>query len=193
MPHFTIEPRARMDLVRLDPSASPPAPLRVKLQLNTMPATLGFAYYYQSENGVSPAVYHHLTLEWSVPGAVDAQQLTADINAGELDDLLTRVLKGHTVKWDGNNHVGRLNADAADASEQVQEWLDRATSLPDEGGLWDAGDWLPHCPDGLTATTTDEELDDLASTLEKEALGDCVVLHGTVNRLRWFRTQLQDK
>jgi len=56
-------------------------------------------------NGVPVAVYHKLTLRWSVPSAVSGAALADYLEVDGLA-LLERVHAGHATQWDGSNLWG---------------------------------------------------------------------------------------
>ena len=63
------------------------------------------------------------------------------VSRTELDEILQhlmplvrRVLAGLTREWDGSNYVGRMTEDAAEADEDIRDWLDRYE--PDMDGPW---------------------------------------------------------
>ena len=58
----------------------------------------------------------------------------------DLKELLDRISGGHSVEWDGNNHVGRLDSDAAEAAETLEERI--ADVSFDFANTWTATDWL---------------------------------------------------
>jgi hypothetical protein len=73
--------------------------------------------------------------------ALDVAALRRDLKTGgELRDLLQRVAAGHEVIWDGNNHVGILDEDAAQACRELDrhfETISFSTGLE----VWDAAEW----------------------------------------------------
>lgn len=198
MEKFRVESMAPTGLISADPSASPLSPMIPRLELDTRTGAMEITFGHQSDNAVIMAVWHGIVLRWQIPITADAEALTGDINAGELDALLARIVDGSSIRWDGSNHVGRLTEDAQDAKEIVEGWLNTyADTLPgDCPGLWAAESWLvdgPSSVDGLTAATTDEELATMAERLEAEALGESVVLAHTLLTLEGFREQLRER
>ena len=85
---------------------------------------------------------------------------------------MARVHAGHSVFWDGSNHVGRLTEDAADAMAEIEREIAASADDDDYIQVWDAGDWLQLSSAEdleITAETTDEELDAIAKRLTDEA------------------------
>jgi len=88
------------------------------------------------------SVWHRTTLRYTLPSVY----LTADGIGAIMDEmapLMERVCDGHTVEWDGSNHVGRMTDDASETNEEIQNTLmDRRVDSDDEVEVWDAGDWF---------------------------------------------------
>lgn len=196
-----VEPLGRLDLISLDASANPPAPMSVYLEIDTRDGSLHIGYRHQCDNAVPMNVWHGIVRRLEIPLDADGQDLTTAINSGEIDALITQIVAGSSVEWDGSNHVGNATEDAEDALEALCDWLvDQGGALPDGAGLWDAGDWLV---DGvqsvasvtghaLTAETGDDVLGHLAQTIEADALSNDVVLYGTYEILEQLRQELRD-
>lgn len=164
-------------------------------------------------NAVPASVWHNRTLRWDVApaardGVVDGW---LDGTDEHLAALLARVHAGHTVEWDGNNHVGRLTDDACEASQDAQDYL---TALRDHGDIeaavYRVSEWMgpstrhvddaeividgdPTC-DIITAATTDEELEAIADGIEAAAGCDGIFLADDVmDWLREERDQLESE
>ena len=73
-------------------------------------------------NGTPMRVWHGRTLTWRVPSNVRGDALLAFVK--EHQPLFERVYLGHEVDWDGNNHVGKLDEDAQDANEEIEQAAD---------------------------------------------------------------------
>jgi hypothetical protein len=78
-------------------------------------------------NSTPATVWHNRTLRWAVPSAISGAALTELVQ--EILPLLERVHAGHSVEWDGSNHVGRLDADADEAHDEIERVI--------ESGAWD--------------------------------------------------------
>ena len=78
-------------------------------------------------NGTPMSVWHGRTLTWRVPSNVRGNALLTFVE--EHQGLFERVYLGHEVDWDGNNHVGTLDDDAQEASEEIEQ---AAEALHDE-------------------------------------------------------------
>ena len=126
-------------------------------------------------------VYHRRTLEWASGGAsavVADADLIGDL-AQKLHPLLDRVAAGFTVGWDGSNNVGSLSKDAQSASDKITEIMegldteDWSTPV----NVWDALLWLDLFYHGVTADTTDEEIQEAAQEFLDIAAADNVRLY----------------
>lgn len=183
-----VAPMGRMDLLAVDPSASPMAPVGLYLEIDTETGEVSVGQSHQSDNAVPMRVWHGIDRRIHLSSLVDAEALTEGINAGEIDALVRRVCAGTETVWDGNNHVARCTPDVEDAEEALREWLEDLPELT--GGIWDAADWLQHdtaahC--GVTADSTDEDLERIAGEIEAEAAGEDALVVGVLEHLEGWR------
>ena len=123
--------------------------------------------------GVPEAVWHGCTRRYEIPCllADPANKLLA-----ELRPLAQRIVDGYETIWDGNNHVGSLDEDAQTAEAELARCCTELMEQPNEADCiveWDAEEWLSGCDVaaeyGITAQTTDKELDAIAKRIENEA------------------------
>lgn len=142
---------------------------------------------YGSGDGVPSDEWHGRTLTYTIPGTfIDADRLREDLReGGKLAVLIDRVIAGHSVEWDGSNHVGRLTEDATEAGEALQAALGDGFTDPayemSGWALWDAGDWLDSTPFdelGVTVDATEADISAAVDHWESVARTDCVVLMG---------------
>lgn len=80
-------------------------------------------YYTNAEigNGVSCDIYHRTALRWAIPNDLTPrgyEQLHDDIA-----EILEEIYAGMSERWDGNNYVGRLTEEAANASHKLEFFL----------------------------------------------------------------------
>jgi len=119
----------------------------------------------------------------------------------EIAPLADRVLAGSEIEWDGNNHVGKLDEDAQDASDEIERICDELEPAPSETVTeWDACEFYDAVKDelGVTADSTDAELEALAEELEEEdsiddGTGGPMVLNGTLEFLQSIRDDLREE
>ena len=126
-------------------------------------------------------VYHRRTLEWAssnVSAVVADADLVRNL-ADKLQPLLARVAAGFSIKWNGSNNVGTLTEDAQAASEEITNIMERLDtedwSTPQN--VWDALQWLDLFYHGVTADTTDEEIQEAAQEFLDIAAADNVRLY----------------
>ena len=161
-------------------------------------------YGYRSGDGTPMTIWHGRILRAWLPETVDAADAETLLRSREGIALLDRVAAGHTVEWDGNNHVGRMTGDASDAFDSIVDDLSAQTLIEESAGVWEAGDWLSesiiygggHVNVGnngiVTARTPDAALQALAAIIDAEAATDYVSLRGTYNYLELLRTEIRD-
>lgn len=94
-----------------------------------------------SANAVPMAVRHGRTHTWTIPATTTGQGLWTYLQQTGLA-LMERVYQGHSVEWDGSNHVGRLDDDATAADERLTVDFERFHEIADQAEVWDADDWL---------------------------------------------------
>ena len=182
-----------LDFCQVDPSANPVQPMEVYLEFDPQEGALSIDMRHTID-GTPMRAWHGIVRRYPVPARVNAVDLAEDINAGVCDHLLDAIRGGHTVEWDGSNHIGRLTQAAQDAElglcALLEEYEDDSV-----GGLWDAGEWLYDIRHdlGITADTTDNELQALATKLEAEALDENTRLYSTMKALEAIRQELIDE
>lgn len=185
-------------LLSADPSSNPTRACWNALHLDPSTGKLWLDSHYHLD-GTPAEVWHGLQHRYSLPETVDAEAITEAINAGAIDPLVSRIVEGFDNVWDGNNHVGRLSDDAEEADKALSAWCEtNAPTLSGESaGLWSAGDWFDGIGRdgvadeyGITAETTDAELEALASRMDDEAREHNVVLESAYNYIDAIRDDL---
>lgn len=127
------------------------------------------------------------TLAYQIKDRPDQKAAKEYLESEEAVALVNRIHTGHSIEWDGSNHVGRLTDDAAEA---VEDLLAAIASLPEcQMTICDAGDWFSGCEIGVSDATTDSEIEALAEKLEADALAENVILAGVENFLRQRRDE----
>ncbi len=195
MAKYHITPaESRIDYIHADPSSQVLQPMTAYLELDLETHGLDVCLYHQVD-GVPMRVWHGITRRYHLPEAVDAIELTTDINNGEFDALFDAILDGSEVYWNGSNWKGTLSEAGYDAEEELRDRLQDYVYY-DIGGLWDAGYWLQFSSAedfGITADTPDYELEELATMLESDAESECVRLWGAYEYLEWLREELKEE
>jgi hypothetical protein len=196
-----VQDIGRLDLIKLDPYRRDTG-TAAEVQLYLDPAQRrALLETYSPGQGVPVAEWHGrvctipVTSAW---GVVDGPRTVVWLRGAEGQTLLTRICDGHSVEWDGSNHVGSLSDDAAAARDDLERELSDCPTLDgDSAGLWGAGDWLGGLGAdgvrkeyGITDRTTDEQLGEIARTVEDDAGAEDAVLYGTIQYLTDLRNEL---
>ena len=111
------------------------------------------------------------------------------LEADEAQDLLATLAEGHSVAWDGNNHVGRLTDSAVTALERLERQL--SDLFPDLPSYWSAADWFSgNRTADLTGSETDDDLAELARKHVGDALPD---YHLQEDDVLFYLTEQRDR
>lgn len=139
------------------------------------------------------AIWHSCELTFRINGHPKADGMKEYLESDEVQSLLNTICDGHSIEWDGNNHVGHFTEDALNAKEKLER--DLAEYYDSDGwNFWDVDNWLQYGVDELTADTTDEEIKALAETIESDAKCDSVILNGDiVEHLTDRRDEMRDE
>lgn len=162
------------------------------LVLDLEERTLKAEVDYNIGNSISGRAYHGIDLEWTIP-ALKVNSLKELME--EVKDLCIQILNDSKVEHDGSNWRGYLGVDAEQARDQVEFIIEDYQG--EEYQVWDAADWL--CEDntfveriGLTAKTTDEEIEKLVERVEEEAKEEGVAVEDVESYLVTLRDNLRD-
>lgn len=159
-----------------------------------------FAREYYGGDVIPFSEWHKRTLTWGFASrgdcsVIDSDKLRDDLSeGGTLRALLERVHAGHSVTWNGNNHVGELDQDGGDAQDEIEQLLsgyDCAYTDHDAPELWHALDWLltSQSPQsalddmGLSTDATGEQIAAAAKIIEYDASTDNIELAGTTDAI----------
>jgi hypothetical protein len=149
-------------------------------------------------NAVPFAVHHGHVQRWSIPALRDG---AANDLLDELAPIAERIVAGYVSRWDGHNHVAKFTADATEAIDEIRaacEAVEARDDSDDAVSVWDAGSWFggvgsydqQRAALGITATTTDEELDAIMEREEATASAEGVdILDGATKHLRGLRDE----
>lgn len=139
--------------------------------------------------------HHRLVLAWGIP-TLKAE--AANDLLERLAPLCERIAEGFEVAWSGCSKVGQYTSDAEAAIDAVRDLCDgeHGRDSDAEVHVWDAADWLggigsdasQRAELGITAATTDEELDAIGLRVEDEATCEGVdVIEGLDRYLKALR------
>jgi hypothetical protein len=131
--------------------------------------------YYSGEIGkaIPMDVWNGRTLRWRVNPQLRGDALVEALIDKSTLALLGRIHAGHSVKWDGRNHVGRLTDDARDASFELECTLDRLSGDPDNlAVVLDVEEWLWSANSLTDVWPERESLDEVVERLKNEVEDD---------------------
>ncbi len=92
------------------------------------------------------------------------------LQTDEAQELFRRICAGHDVEWNGNNMVGRVNADADAALDKLVEKLECYTT---DKEAWTRESYLYQA---CTAEMTDDEIEQVAKDIKNDA--NIIILDG---------------
>jgi hypothetical protein len=174
------------------------APQPVQVVLDCEKRTLTARHNPEIGNAVPVREYHGHVQTWTIP-ALKAEAANALLT--ELAPLAERVCDGYESHWNGNNHVARFDTDANSALEAIDDARNRDWGESDRVRVWSADDYFSPIGTtksiaaqlGVTATTTDEELQAIADREENAALSDGIdELTGAREYMFWLREQVRE-
>jgi hypothetical protein len=186
--------------------------MRCEITYDWRDGSMEFAEVADSENGTPAWLYHGLGICFRLPEReYDADKIVEEFRA-EFGERLDALREGFEVVWDGHNHVGRwpVEDDDSDAQERrcdaefglrcdVERW-EPCCGLE----IWEASDYYHGgfttdqilCELGITAVTTDEQLDTIAEDAQAAASVDgrkLSGLHAFVEAMRDVAQQAAEK
>jgi hypothetical protein len=139
---------------------------------------------YNAEIGRSVTfdVFHGRTLSWEVAAGIRGDALADLLESEKMLLLFKTVRAGHTLKWNGNNTVGRLTDDARAASDEIETAL---TALDEDESamvaVWDVSQWLENNAfDDIWESGN--SLTEAVTAVEESAEAESVELDGNVER-----------
>lgn len=195
---ITIEPVEGDDLYDHDPYRG--SSTGAWLWLDCASRTLSCRCASRDRTGMPAGVWHGLTLRWQLPA------LTADAANALMEDLAdaaARVCDGFERAWDGHNFVGRFDEEAREAQDEISRAIERREPWDPRDVIepWDAADWLGALGNlarqgeelGITADTTNDELDAIAARVEEDAAADGQRVRDVIEHLRRIARQLRDE
>jgi hypothetical protein len=150
------------------------------VELDAETGALSASYNPEIGGAVPAREYHGHVQSWKIPAL---RASTANALLDELAPLCERVCAGYRSAWNGSNHVAKFDADAADAIEEISALIEgRSFDERECVQVWDAGDWYGATGSrdqqrkvlGITAATTDAELEALATRESERASSDGV-------------------
>jgi hypothetical protein len=123
----------RAPLYKMYPQQTRPQPAYIEISED---GDLAANYSGEIGNAVPASVWHQRDLRISIPPGAAREAIQGFV--ADNVDLFRRVIAGHSVEWDGSNHVGRLTDDARDALETLERKAESIESI----AVWTAADWI---------------------------------------------------
>ena len=173
-------------------------PQKCFIALDLEDGTLWADYNAEIGSAVPEAVWNGRTIRFPAP-CMTAAGMNRLMD--EIAPLAERVFAGAEIKWNGHNHVGKLDEDARDAADEIEQTCSELEPDPSETVTeWDACEFYYAVKGdlGVTADSTDDELEDLAEKLEAEdsvdpGSGGPMILNGTLEFLQSIRDNLREE
>lgn len=142
-----------------DPTTNPTLPSRTVIRLDPEDRTVEVYQGYRT--GSTPeSVYHGRIIEWTA-----TEHPKEEWMRNWLESNMTRlqtICDGHSVEWNGSNHVGKMTPEAKNAEDEIDFELDHdGLQSIDYYHLWTLEDWLESVEDDAIGKS-DAELRELA-------------------------------
>lgn len=170
------------------------------VSLNCKTGVLSADWRGEIGNAVPMHVYQGHELRWSIP-CLRASVVNALLD--ELSPLAEVVVRGYSGAWENNNYVANYDQKAEEAMEQIEFILDRKDFEGDTVRIWSADEWFGGYGGfekraielGITAESSDEELELLADKEENSAIAEaeCDKVEGVLEHFQWIRSKLKEE
>ena len=145
----------------------------VYIEIDPDGKTVSMDYDPEIGGGVPEDVYHKIIMRYYLPRDTVPTVSSANDILSNLLPLAERVVAGHSIEWNGINHVGVLDDDAQMASECIRDTIDNYSwHIQDVWGIEQcstAATWI-------SAETTDEEIDEIVRDWENLAKEEGAIL-----------------
>ena len=160
-------------------------------------ATWSVTERHQSQNATG--FYEHFgnAQSFTLPANTDASEFAKWV-AEIVQPILNRIMAGYSTEWKNGNDIARFDENAEEAKEELAAFFDRYdNSIPvlEYAGAADAADYLYDVKNtiladiGITATSTLEDIQAAAESVNVDALDNLVRLEGTAR----YITDLRDE
>jgi hypothetical protein len=147
----------------------PTDPHRAVLRLDEL-GTVDVAPDYNTDGSTTLDVWLGQTIQYSIPACLSAAGI--DNLLDNIMPLLERIHSGHTVMWNGNNHIGVMTSDARAAHDELVRHLEQAQYDTDNNVI----DAIEYCRDAWSivvdeyrdAESREEYIDDLVDVASQD-------------------------
>lgn len=166
-------------------------PQAVYIYLDIPAATMAAYYDPEDDGAMEEDEVRGVRRRYEIPALTRAAAIQA---MSEIEPLAERVVAGATIERYGKTRWATLDADAQEAEEEILNQLDREWSEADLVAVYDP----PEMTDaeiksrGVTADTTDEELDEIAEGILRELAEDSPSGEAAVDGLLAVLTEARD-
>lgn len=191
----TITDVAPAELHRQYPGQHEPQDAYVEVGLEQQ--TLCADYNGEVGNAVPADVYHGQVRRYEIPALTST---AANELLEEIRPLAERMVADWDEKWNGNDMVAVLGDDAAAAEAAIQALCAGPWETSEKVTVWDidgATNGSEAADHNITATTTDERLDEIEEEIRQVLAGvsdsEEVVLEGIDDYLRQVRDDLAEE
>lgn len=141
------------------------------------------------------SIYYRLRLELGVQWHPDEAELREYLQGGDGQDYLRTICDGFEEEWNGSNMVGRYDDDAESAIAMLQRDLgeeDGYGRFQNKYQFWSVDDWVDAEEWGLSADSSDQDIETLIEEILSVAKADNVVLSEMVGLGEYLRGVRQE-
>lgn len=128
-----------------------------------------------------------------LPDNIDATEIINDLD--NIAESIINLEAIFDIAWNGSNYVGRFIKNDDDDEYTVDNLIydleNCNWSVYENGGLWDARDWIDDTELYIAADMTDEELETIKLDLIEIAHADNIVLYGLSDYLIDIRDRMR--
>jgi hypothetical protein len=118
-------------------------------QVNAQPAyielgeggEISASYSGEIGNAVPVTVWNGRDTRVAVSNSVSGDALADYLESPEFLELAEKYYAGHSIEWDGSNHIGTTTIEAQQALDDIEQ----AASQLDDAEIYDASQWLDGC------------------------------------------------
>lgn len=146
-------------------------------------------------SGTPMRVWNGIVKRWNIP-CLKPKAVIALLK--EIQPLAEEIMEGSSIFWDGKNYVGKLTEEAQEIVEKI-DCICSATEFQEEDieSHWNAWDWYAPISDvckelGITAESTDENLDKIAAREQEAAEEQGYFVESILEYLSQKRDELQN-
>lgn len=165
---------------------------RLELIIDPQTRTLDLNPYDAGDSTYTRAESRHLQLTIAMGARYSGAAYRVLLGRDDVQALLERIATGHTTFWRDIALYGRFSEDALDAYQALIDLIATiAVDYPGDYSIWQAADWFQDWQGGVTAQTTDDELDQIIRSEVTTADSENAVIPDLADWLRAKRDELR--